>query len=87
MDRAVIDEVQRAPELLLAIKESVDTDQRPGRFPLTGSANLMMLPRVADSSFDCFRLPKAKSDRRRVTSFSMPFETKSKPATLSSGTP
>ncbi|TCU24856.1 AAA domain-containing protein [Rhizobium azibense] len=40
---------QRAPELLLAIKESVDTDQRPGRFLLTGSANLMMLPRVADS--------------------------------------
>jgi predicted AAA+ superfamily ATPase len=49
MNRAIIDEVQRAPELLLAIKESVDTDQRPGRFLLTGSANLMMLPRVADS--------------------------------------
>ncbi|MBB4275591.1 putative AAA+ superfamily ATPase [Rhizobium mongolense] len=49
MDRAIIDEVQRAPELLLAIKESVDTDQRPGGFLLTGSANLMTLPRVADS--------------------------------------
>jgi len=49
MDRAIIDEIQRAPELLLAIKESVDTDQRPGRFLLTGSANLMTLPRVADS--------------------------------------
>ncbi|QPB22816.1 ATP-binding protein [Rhizobium sp. 007] len=49
MDRAIIDEVQRAPELLLAIKENVDTDQRPGRFLLTGSANLMTLPRVADS--------------------------------------
>jgi uncharacterized protein len=49
MDRAIIDEVQRAPELLLAIKESVDTDQRPGRFLLTGSANLTTLPRVADS--------------------------------------
>jgi predicted AAA+ superfamily ATPase len=49
MDRAIIDEIQRAPELLLAIKESVDTDQRPGRFRLTGSANLMTLPRVADS--------------------------------------
>ncbi len=47
--RAIIDEVQRAPELLLAIKESVDTDKRPGRFLLTGSANLMTLPRVADS--------------------------------------
>lgn len=49
IDRAIIDEIQRAPELLLAIKESVDTDQRPGRFLLTGSANLMTLPRVADS--------------------------------------
>ena len=33
---AVIDEIQRAPELLLAIKESVDADPRPGRFLLTG---------------------------------------------------
>jgi len=49
LDRAVIDEVQRVPELLLAIKESVDNDQRSGRFLLTGSANLMTLPRVADS--------------------------------------
>jgi len=49
LDRAVIDEVQRVPELLLAIKQSVDTDPRPGRFLLTGSANLMTLPRVADS--------------------------------------
>ncbi len=49
LDKAVIDEIQRAPELLLAIKESVDLDQRPGRFLLTGSANLMTLPRVADS--------------------------------------
>jgi predicted AAA+ superfamily ATPase len=49
LDHAVIDEIQRAPELLLAIKESVDVDARPGRFLLTGSANLMTLPRVADS--------------------------------------
>jgi hypothetical protein len=46
---AVIDEVQRAPDLLLAIKESVDKDQTPGRFLLTGSTNLMALPVVADS--------------------------------------
>jgi predicted AAA+ superfamily ATPase len=32
LDRAVIDEIQRAPELLLAIKKSVDEDRRPGRF-------------------------------------------------------
>lgn len=44
-----IDEIQRAPELLLAIKKIVDDDPRPGRFLLTGSANLMTLPVVADS--------------------------------------
>lgn len=49
LDRAIIDEVQRAPDLLLAIKKSVDEDRRPGRFLLTGSANLMALPSVADS--------------------------------------
>ena len=49
LDRAVLDEIQRAPELLLAIKKSVDEDRRPGRFLLTGSANLMALPTVADS--------------------------------------
>ncbi len=49
LKQAVIDEVQRAPDLLLAIKESVDKDQAPGRFLLTGSTNLMALPLVADS--------------------------------------
>lgn len=49
LERAAIDEVQRAPELLLAIKRAVDEDRRPGRFLLTGSANVMMLPRLADS--------------------------------------
>lgn len=49
LDRAIIDEVQRAPELLLALKLSIDQDRRPGRFLLTGSANLLTLPSVADS--------------------------------------
>jgi len=49
IDCVVIDEIQRAPQLLLAIKKSVDEDRRPGRFLLTGSANLMVLPTVADS--------------------------------------
>jgi uncharacterized protein len=49
IEYAAIDEVQRAPDLLLAIKQSVDTDKRPGRFLLTGSANIMTIPRVADS--------------------------------------
>ncbi|MDL2344253.1 ATP-binding protein [Deinococcus sp. MIMF12] len=46
---ALIDEIQRAPELLLPLKASVDRDRRPGRFLLTGSANVLTLPRVADS--------------------------------------
>ena len=49
LDRAVIDEVQRAPDLLLAIKAVVDEDTRSGRFLLTGSANLMALPHISDS--------------------------------------
>ena len=49
LDRAVIDEVQRAPELLRAIKLTVDQDRRPGRFVLTGSANILALPQISDS--------------------------------------
>jgi len=45
----VIDEVQRVPELLLGIKAAVDRRRRPGRFLLTGSANVLAVPRVADS--------------------------------------
>jgi len=48
-DLAAIDEVQRAPELLRAIKRSVDNDRRPGRFLLTGSANILALPQVSES--------------------------------------
>jgi predicted AAA+ superfamily ATPase len=49
LDRAIIDEVQRAPDLLLAIKKAVDENHQPGRFLLTGSANVLTLPKVADS--------------------------------------
>ncbi len=49
LDRVTIDEVQRAPDLLLAIKKTVDEDPRPGRFLLTGSANVLTLAKVADS--------------------------------------
>lgn len=48
-DRMTIDEVQQAPELLRAIKRSVDRDRRAGRFLLTGSANLLMMRRVSES--------------------------------------
>ena len=49
LDRAIIDEVQRAPDLLRAIKLSVDDDRRPGRFLLTGSANVLALPQLSES--------------------------------------
>lgn len=45
----IIDEVQRVPELMLAIKASVDRDRRPGRFLLTGSADLVRLRSLHDS--------------------------------------
>ena len=45
----VIDEIQRAPELLLAIKASVDSDPRPGRFLLTGSSRLLALRDLPDT--------------------------------------
>jgi predicted AAA+ superfamily ATPase len=44
-----IDEVQRAPELLVAVKRAVDRDGRPGRFLLSGSANLSLLKGVSES--------------------------------------
>lgn len=47
--RFTIDEIQRAPDLLLAIKKSVDQDRRPGRFLLTGSADIITLPTVSES--------------------------------------
>lgn len=45
----VIDEVQRAPGLFRAIKGEVDRDREAGRFLLTGSANVLMLPRIGES--------------------------------------
>ena len=45
----IIDEVQRAPDLLSAIKLVVDEDTRPGQFLLTGSANIRSLPGVQES--------------------------------------
>lgn len=44
-----LDEVQRAPELFLPIKAAVDRNREPGRFLLTGSADVMLLPGLADS--------------------------------------
>jgi len=44
-----IDEIQRSPTLLLAIKRAVDRDRRPGRFLLSGSANLALLGKVSET--------------------------------------
>jgi predicted AAA+ superfamily ATPase len=46
---AVLDEAQLAPELFRPIKASVDRDRRPGRFLLTGSAQVLLLPRLSES--------------------------------------
>ena len=48
-DAVTLDEVQRAPGLLPAIKRAVDRGRRPGRFLLTGSANLLFVPKVTES--------------------------------------
>jgi predicted AAA+ superfamily ATPase len=47
--RLTLDEVQRAPEILLAVKRDVDQRRRRGRFLLTGSANLLLMREAADS--------------------------------------
>lgn len=46
---AAIDEVQRVPDLLLAIKERLDRDNSRGQFLLTGSANIRALPAIEDA--------------------------------------
>jgi predicted AAA+ superfamily ATPase len=67
---AIIDEVQSAPDLLLAIKATVDRDNTKGRFLLTGSANIMTLPHLADSLAGRMRIlelfPLAEAEIERV---------------------
>ncbi len=48
-DAVVIDEAQRAPDLFFAIKQVVDQDRTPGKFLLTGSADVLLLPRVGEA--------------------------------------
>jgi len=45
----IVDEVQRVPDLLLAIKEDIDRNRVPGRYLMTGSGNVLTLPRVSDA--------------------------------------
>lgn len=48
-EHTILDEVQRVPALFTAIKAAVDRGRRPGRFLLTGSANVLLVPKLADS--------------------------------------
>lgn len=48
-ERLTLDEVQRAPQLLLAVKRAVDRRRRAGRFLLTGSANLLLMHQVSET--------------------------------------
>lgn len=48
-EATILDEVQRCPELLVALKRSVDDQRRPGRFILSGSANLALLGHVSET--------------------------------------
>jgi len=48
-DRVILDEVQRAPGIFSTLKSAVDKRRVPGRFLLTGSANVLLLPTLADS--------------------------------------
>ena len=46
---AVLDEVQRVPHLFTTLKAAIDSDRRPGRYVMTGSANVLMVPTLAHS--------------------------------------
>lgn len=69
-ETVTLDEVQRVPELLLAIKRAVDENRRPGRFLLTGSANLLQLPHLPDSlagRMECLYLhPLTEAEKSRA---------------------
>lgn len=71
----VIDEVQRVPDLLLAIKESVDADPRPGRFLLTSSARLLGMKSVPDAlpgrmeTIELWPLSQGEIDKRPAETF------------------
>ena len=48
-DKTILDEVQRVPDLFLSLKLAADRDRKPGRFILTGSANVLLVPKLGDS--------------------------------------
>ncbi len=48
-EQVILDEVQRVPELFTSLKAAVDGQRKPGRFILTGSAHVLLVPRLSDS--------------------------------------
>jgi uncharacterized protein len=82
---AVIDEIQRAPELMLVIKQRVDSEPVPGRFLLIGSANVMALPTVGDSLagrieiIELFPLSQSEIEQHRGTFIDRLFEGEAPP--------
>lgn len=69
-DLLIVDEAQRAPELILPLKAAVDSDRTPGRFLLTGSADLLQVKGVGDSlagraeSVELLQMSVGELDRR-----------------------
>jgi len=80
--KSTIDEVQRAPDLLRAIKRRVDDRRSPGLFLLTGSANLLTLPRISESLagrmeiVNLFPLAQAELHRRKPVFLKLAFRGK-----------
>lgn len=73
-EHAILDEVQRVPEIFPALKMAIERRRTPGRFLLTGSANVLLLPRLSESlagRMEVLRLhPLAQSEMaRRRTAF------------------
>ncbi|MCB2204841.1 ATP-binding protein [bacterium] len=71
-EKAILDEVQRVPKLFRSIKEMIDSDRKPGRLMLTGSANVLLLPELSDSlagRMEVLRLgPLAQAEIMRMRS-------------------
>ncbi len=86
--RMVLDEIQRVPEVFTALKLMVDRDRRPGRFLLTGSADVLLLPKLADSMaglIDVVRLhPLAQVELRKASAnfLTQLFEANFKPSSF-----
>lgn len=87
---AILDEVQRVPELFLAIKMDVDNDITPGRYVLTGSANPLLIPRLGDSLagrmeiFNLYPLSQGELQGIHETFIDTIFDAKTNPLSIKS---